>query len=105
MAAYRGCGLGPLVPWRGILGNEMGLHEGDWVVLVWQQTCPSWPNANVEWCSQEFNKFWPEAIRNHWNYAALLGLVPIPLGWLTAYGIIALVRWIRAGFKVPTSPI
>jgi hypothetical protein len=31
--------------------------------------------------------------------AAVAALVPIGLGWLLTYALIALVRWIRAGFK------
>jgi len=57
-----------------------------------------------DWCIQQSNRLWPAVNRNTWTYAALYALVPIPLGWLTAYGIIALVRWIRTGFKIPTSP-
>jgi hypothetical protein len=57
-----------------------------------------------DWCIQESNKLWPALNRNTWTDTALYALVPIPLGWLTAYGIIALVRWIRTGFRVPTSP-
>jgi len=57
-----------------------------------------------DWCDQQSQQLWPARDRNTWTTTALYALVPIPLGWLTAYGIIALVRWIRAGFKVPTSP-
>jgi len=57
-----------------------------------------------DWCIQQSNKLWPAVNRKTWTYTALYALVPIVLGWLTGYGIIALVRWIRTGFKVPTSP-
>lgn len=57
-----------------------------------------------DWCDQQSQQLWPALDRNTWRYTALYSLVPIPLGWLTAYGIIALVCWIRTGFKVPTSP-
>jgi hypothetical protein len=30
---------------------------------------------------------------------AFIGLVPIPLGWLLAYALVYLGRWIRAGFR------
>lgn len=56
-----------------------------------------------DWCTQQSNKLWPEVNRETWTTTALHALVPIPLGWLTAYGIIALVHWIRTGFKIPTS--
>jgi hypothetical protein len=57
-----------------------------------------------DWCDQQSQQLWPAVHRKIWTYTALYALVPIVLGWLTAYGIIALVRWIRTGFKVPTSP-
>ena len=57
-----------------------------------------------DWCIQKSEKIWPEVHRITWTYTALYALVPIVLGWLTAYGIIALVRWMRTGFKVPTGP-
>jgi len=58
-----------------------------------------------DWCIQQSNWRWPFVNHNTFAwYTALYSLVPIVLGWITAYGIIALVRWIRTGFKVPTSP-
>jgi hypothetical protein len=47
-------------------------------------------------CSQRAEERSP--IRDYWPYPALYALTPIALGWPTAYGIIALLRWIRAGF-------
>lgn len=49
-------------------------------------------------CIQRSNQLWPEVLRLSWKYAALFAFVPIALGWPTAYGIIALVRWIRNWF-------
>ena len=34
----------------------------------------------------------------HWLYTAALTLIPIPIVWLIVYGLVALVRWIKAGF-------
>ena len=34
-----------------------------------------------------------------WYGAAIVGLTPIPIAWLIVYGIVGLVRWIRAGFQ------
>jgi uncharacterized membrane protein len=33
---------------------------------------------------------------------AIVALAPIPIAWLLAYGIVALVRWIRRGFQPST---
>ena len=86
----------------GLLGNNIGIHEGDYVVQE-LQICEEAHNADLKMCYQKFDKDWPAAISNHWIDAVFFGLVPIPLGWLTVYGIVALLRWIRAGFKVTTS--
>jgi hypothetical protein len=51
-------------------------------------------------CYQAFDKEWPVAIANRWLCAAVVGLAPVPLGWLAGYGGVALVRWIRTGFKI-----
>jgi hypothetical protein len=58
-----------------------------------------------DWCIQQSDWRWPFLNYNTapW-YTALYSLLPIIFGWLTAYGIIVMVRWIRTGFKVPTSP-
>ncbi len=57
-----------------------------------------------DWCDQQSQQLWPKLDRNTQAYAALYALVPIVLGWIAAYAIVALVRWIRTGFGVPTSP-
>jgi hypothetical protein len=57
-----------------------------------------------DWCIQQSSKLWPGVHRNTWTKTVLYALVPIPLGWLVSYGIIALVRWIRTGFKVLKGP-
>lgn len=84
-------------------GNEIGLRQGDWASLQLQSCCAG-PNANLDACDQEFRKAWSAAISDHWAYAGFVGIVPIPLGWLIVYGIIALVHWIRAGFKSRENP-
>ena len=35
-------------------------------------------------CSEVFGSDWPRGIQNHWLYAALIALAPIPLGCLNA---------------------
>jgi hypothetical protein len=33
-----------------------------------------------------------------WGSAAFIALIPIPIAWLLAYGLVFLGRWIRRGF-------
>lgn len=55
-------------------------------------------------CDETRDRELPRAIFKSRYDAAFLGLVPIPLGWLAVYGLIALVRWIVNGFKGPKHP-
>jgi hypothetical protein len=56
--------------------------------------------ADTDWgpCSRKFEADWPAAVADHWFYAAAYTLIPIPFVWLIIYGLVALVRWIKAGF-------
>jgi hypothetical protein len=50
-------------------------------------------------CRQKAAATFEKAREGHWTSAAIAGLLPIPLGWLVAYGFIGLVRWIETGFN------
>ncbi len=53
---------------------------------------------DLEKCHSEYLKENKEATSAGLLYAALLGLLPIPLGWFVVYKSIALLCWIREGF-------
>ena len=50
-------------------------------------------------CRTEYDKVKKDATSTGTLYAALLAVLPIPLGWLAIYKFIALLRWIREGFE------
>ena len=79
-------------------GNNIRLHEGDWVLENYS-ACLHAPHSDWAECEKKLDKDWPAAISGRGLYAAFVGLVPIPLGWLMVYGIVALARWIRTGFN------
>lgn len=81
----------------GYWGNDMGIHGGDYVVSAYS-TCLETSGGNDVPCTRAFNRDFPEAVKYHWAEAAVTGLVPIPFGWLLAYGSIGLWRWIARGF-------
>jgi hypothetical protein len=58
-------------------------------------------NPEMDWgsCNRKFKADWPAAVADHWYWAALYTLVPIPIVWLIVYGLVGLVRWIVAGFR------
>jgi hypothetical protein len=59
--------------------------------------------ADTDWgpCDKKFEADWSAAVADHWSYAAAYTLIPIPIAWLVVYGLVALVRWIKAGFATP----
>jgi hypothetical protein len=81
-------------------GNEYGLHQGDWAVYV-QKSCWAEPAPNLSLCDAQFTRNWEAAIQHHWEYAFIYSLVPIPLGWLSVYGLLQLIRWVKRGFTPP----
>jgi hypothetical protein len=81
-----------------IWGNNIGIHEGDWAVAMLSH-CYETHSGDWTQCDQDFHRDYSVAIGNHWLYAAVFGLVPIPLGWLIVYGFVGLWRWIRRGFR------
>jgi hypothetical protein len=49
-------------------------------------------------CSAKFAKDFRATTLFHWQ-AALYALICIPIIWLIIYGLVALVRWIKAGLR------
>jgi hypothetical protein len=82
----------------GFWGNTVGLSQGEYVRLAYEQCLHARIDTGWEPCHAKFEKDWPEAIKDHWYYAAAFAFIPIPLAWLVVWGMVSLVRWIRAGF-------
>lgn len=99
-------------------GNKDGLHQGDWTEIVYQscmddaqrfaaldnysQSALKEQQRERAACDQQRDRNWQTAIQYHFQYAAICAFVPIPFGWGVVYGLIAVVKWIRNGFKVST---
>ena len=92
----------------GFWGNEIALDE------AWERTSAQRDLCVAEnkrrygeygpyeqvWtpCSDQFGANYVRNTEGHWMFAALFALVPLSIAWLIAYVLIALGRWIRAGF-------
>ena len=50
-------------------------------------------------CNQQAGDAFAVALSNARLEAALVALIPVPLGWGVAYLSLSLVRWVRRGFK------
>jgi hypothetical protein len=86
----------------GLWGNKIGLHEGDYVTRAYTLCIDEASGEQWKSCESTFRHDWPLAIQYHWWYAAIIGIVPIPIAWLVTYGLIGLFHWIRRGFR-PTA--
>lgn len=78
----------------GYWGNSMGLHRGDFAVRQFNLCMENSanPGSASGTCLTQFDKNYPEAIKDHWWEALLVGIVPIPVAWLLVNGAIGLVR-------------
>jgi hypothetical protein len=59
----------------------------------------TWPR-DTDWgpCTRRFETEYIAAVADHWQWAALCTLLPIPTIWLLVYGLVALMRWTKAAF-------
>jgi hypothetical protein len=61
-------------------------------------------SADPSECSKDYDRTYEAFLgwKPSWGNWALLAFVPIVGGWLLMWGIVALVRWIRRGFRLST---
>ena len=59
-------------------------------------------NYDFSTCTKQAHDMWELSMKGSRSEAALTVLVPIPIAWLIAYSLIALVRWVRRGFQPST---
>jgi hypothetical protein len=96
----------------GFLGNNAAINEATKLTNLQEHNCIAVARAGLHLnggdpepfelvytpCREQFEKNYLHNVKGHWWAALISGLAPIPLGWLVAWGLIALYRWIRAGF-------
>jgi hypothetical protein len=80
-----------------IVGGWWGFHAADHATADYQACLKS--STYWEACRQAFAYNYAAAINARWYNAALVGLAPIPIGWLIGYALADVVSWIRAGFR------
>jgi hypothetical protein len=56
--------------------------------------------AKREVCESTRKANWNAIAEERYYFAAGFGLIPIPIAWLSVYGLIGLWRWIRRGFNL-----
>jgi hypothetical protein len=87
----------------GTTANRSGsdLAAGSTLANLHFGECLDKPNYDYKICSETFYKEFEKGVAGHWYVAALFAFVPIPIAWLIAFGLVAVVRWIRRGFAKP----
>lgn len=53
---------------------------------------------NPEKCTAEGERSWALALEGTWAGVAFVSMAPIPAGWIGAYLLRAIWRWVRTGF-------
>ena len=87
----------------GYLGNASVIDQARDAVATKSRNCNLYPdgaaprNSRAE-CDRQVTAAWDSAVKYHWEAAAVVALVPIPVAWLLVWGLVSLVRWVRAGF-------
>lgn len=56
------------------------------------------PNPDYSNCSGEWDKGWKQTMESSTGEAAIIALAPIPFAWLFVWIVVAVWRWVRAGF-------
>jgi hypothetical protein len=80
-------------------GNEIAIRDGGSWPTLQLKWCLSRPNADYSECNATFEKDYEKGIAGHWSAGLLVGLVPIPIAWLLVWAVVAIVRWVRRGFR------
>ena len=60
--------------------------------------CIANPETDLHFCDRAHDLRLSAARTYSTQFTLEAALVPIPIAWLVAYGLVALVRWIRRGF-------
>ena len=88
----------------GVWGYNIVINDAHDVMITTSRICNYRPDGmpprySPEECTERALAAQREAVQSHWAAAAIVAFVPILFGWLSAWGLIALVRWVRSGFQ------
>ena len=89
------CGVVASVIWAAAAGNA-GLHLAVAPAISAYRTCMESPIADAAACQAHLHRDWTDYSGDRLAYAAVLGLGPIPIGWLAGWLAFARRRPTRA---------
>jgi len=87
----------------GFWGNKRAINDAATLTNAQVETCLSANQARPRpkngeiWtpCWEHFGKNYQHNVEGHWWFATMVGLLPIPIAWLSVYMLIGLRRWTR----------
>jgi len=79
----------------GLWGNHIAIKEGSAIPTAHYKWCISQPDYDDDEYSATFDEEYAVGVRGHWAFAAMAGLVPIPVAWLLVYILVWTVRCLR----------
>src|SRR5580765_8076063 len=87
----------------GVWGYNIVINDAHDVMITTSRICNYRPNGmpprySPEECTERALAAQREAVQSHWAAAAIVAFVPILFEWLSAWGLVGLLRWVRAGF-------
>jgi len=99
-------GLVASVAWilaGGVWGYNIVINDAHDVMIATSRICNYQPNGMLpryspEECTERALAAQREEVQSHWAAAAIVAFVPILFGWLSAWGLVALLLWVRVGF-------
>ena len=74
------------------------IETGRALASINYQLCTATEHTNSD-CSRKLSEDLKSAIEPYWVNVAFYSLAPILAGWIVAYLILGIFRWVRRGFK------
>ena len=87
----------------GFWANKRAINDASRLTSAQVENCLSANDARPRsktgeiWtpCWEQFGKIYQHNAEGHWWFATMVGLLPIPIAWLSVYMLISLRRWTR----------
>jgi hypothetical protein len=88
---WRRIGIVASTVWA-IAGANAGMHLAVAPAISAYSTCLQSHNADSSDCRRNLHRDWSQHSGDRLEYAALVGLGPLPMAWLIAYGVSSLLQ-------------
>jgi hypothetical protein len=91
----------------GLVSHNIGLRRAEYMSSSMYSACADVAGTRHDYdfsgCKSKAEKTYEDYLTRAWADALLVSFVPIPFAWLVAYMIVGVWRWVKRGFKTPSS--